>query len=177
MTAQTNRLTILRRYTRCSAECRETGHVDGETESCQRCGAPLHVWIWVLGTPDGDELHVGDECFRDLMGYRYGVWHERAEQVAREAGDLLRPCGPGIRVVYDGGSIRRQVRAISRHGHQYWSDYNDGADFRPVSWRASRTLLRAGADLGLWAYDDSQGTGYVVLAEGPPLEARYGPTT
>lgn len=77
---------ILDAYSLCTADCEGGNHV-GEWITCDRCGSSVHVKVFEVSHPEHGYIKVGSECFKDVMGYKFGKAHEQAIE-AREA--LLR---------------------------------------------------------------------------------------
>lgn len=130
---------ILSAYTLCDADC-ERGFHNPASKTCDRCGASIHVRIFEVETASGEQLTVGRECLRDVLGYIPGPWHQRAEAVAARLRQL-----PWLRMGH-------RVRAYGLSGKLAVIDTGSSERIIRVPHRLSPTLLRAGADLGVWTY-------------------------
>lgn len=81
--------TLIDYYTLCDADCSEGIH-NPAYEVCDRCGARIHNKIFVVITDAGEEITVGSECFKDVMGYSFGKYHERALEFKPIVSDLVK---------------------------------------------------------------------------------------
>lgn len=130
---------IIRRYSLCNADCKEFGH-HGDYRVCDRCGAHIHKTIWELVDNNGDMVTVGSECFEKVMGYKFTVTHERAQEVADVLQENLQKY-PNFTV----------VRPLSGRIAELNGDRGKFVRVR-IPYGLSKTLIRAGMDLNLWKY-------------------------
>ena len=133
---------ILSAFTLCDADC-EGGYHNPKRMTCQRCGAKLHVRLYEVQTNEGEELIVGRECLKDTLGYLPNTYHARAKEVAEELAKVW-AVRPGV-ILEEWGNKRVAVK-----------DCHNGRIFTSttpnVPHNFTRSLMRAGADLGYWTY-------------------------
>ena len=138
---------LVRRYSLCNEDCEpEEGSHNPEFERCDRCGARIHTAVYEVITDDGEELTVGSECFKDVMGFKYGKWHERAEEVY--AAIMTR------RPKIEERLGAKVARARSYGSRKLLLISQKGASLAVISipHNFSDSLIKAGADLRFWSY-------------------------
>jgi len=129
---------ILSAFTLCDADCEE-GYHNFKRMTCQRCGAKLHVRLYQVETAEGEELIVGRECLKNVLGYKPNIFHERAEKVARRLAQYS--------CVFPGVILEGYGRCSALIKHADGRTWQAG-----LPHRMTRSLLNAGADLGYWTY-------------------------
>lgn len=162
-------------YSLCTPDC-EGGNHTGEWITCDRCGSGVHVKVFEVIHPEHGFVRVGAECFKDVMGYKFGKAHEKAietrESLLQWAADFARvsksfyrpPQGelvalglPGplsgyhhvpVDVVF--ADATGKVRTNT--SHNFANDLRS-ARVRPYpqaphGW--SKPIITAGLDMGLW---------------------------
>ena len=131
---------FIRRFSLCTADCADGVHTP-DFEVCERCGAHIHKEVFEVQT-DSDRILVGSECFKDVMGYKWTAAHEKALEVAERVREIIQ---------------RRPGYTFARQINGRVAEFADSEGFSRF-FRANlphglnRTVMRAGADLGLWYY-------------------------
>lgn len=166
-------------YSLCTMDCEELGAHVGEWRPCDRCGAPTHVRFYEVWHPSLGELHVGHECFKDLLGYSFTTWHEKAlamhawlaaNLATWNAGQAAESARRGVELTTaDGWAIHenaagkgeRLIDVRLRSDGTFVLAYNPWAPRLETGF--PRSLARAGEDLGLWRrHEQGRWRGWVV---------------
>lgn len=176
MNATTNKPRVIRVYSLCTIDCEECGGHVGEWRPCDRCGTPIHARVFVIDHPELGELHVGSECFKDLMGYTYTTWHEKAtETIGAIRAKLAKHSSADRRL--DGAHVKKsngrrvtlypfsagtagQIESYQASSILYGRDWT-------MPHALSDSLVRAAIDLNLVRsislYDPRRNDGWIVL--------------
>lgn len=149
---------VIERFSLCTADCdpKEGYHVPTWL-SCQRCGAKIHNRVYRVETVAGEEMIVGAECMKAVVGFRWGKSHDRAEALR----PLIRQLAAEgfTHIVYDPWVVSPTVWAVkTRQCAWGWPEHwvREGKAVE-LPFRMSTHLLRAGADLGLWTRESDRG--------------------
>lgn len=147
---------LLGRYTLCNEDCGE-GYHNPNYVRCDRCGALIHNAVFEVETDAGEQLIVGSGCIADVLGFRWGKWHEKALELV-----------PALRALWKRGF--RHIAPLYGKKISAWKSYPYEGDIFRLPHGLSESLIRAGADLRLWTYYRIQEKGQPPVLELLPIE-------
>ena len=132
--------TIVNIYTLCDDSC-ECGKHNSNYEICSRCGSHIHTKIYSINTYNG-VINVGSECFKDVMGYNFNKYHEKALKLHKLIVDKITEIKKIYNIEYE---LKLKVRNFAK---EISIEYPNGLWL--VGGKLNKSIIRSGVDLDLW---------------------------
>jgi hypothetical protein len=154
---------IIGSFTHCTPDCEELGHDWTDHTVCDRCGAHVHKRVFEVERirSDGtvEHMRVGAECFKDVMGYSWKKAHDKALAVHSHIMNVIAGWNDKRSFVRlaDMVKVIEEARIdLGRHPELHVprtmnaSGTTWGSTSIKTQFGFSKTVARAGEDLGLW---------------------------